>query len=38
MNAKETVKSYMDGIVAALFAAEQAYALLKANRSERQRD
>jgi len=29
MNAKETVKSYMDGIVADLFAAEQAYALLK---------
>jgi hypothetical protein len=29
MNAKETVKSYVDGIVADLFAAEQAYALLK---------
>jgi hypothetical protein len=29
MNAKETVKGYMDGIVADLFTAEQTYALLK---------
>jgi hypothetical protein len=29
VNAKETVKSYMDGIVADLFTAEQTYALLK---------